>query len=311
MSDSGSEKTGQGTEGGRLSTSRERFRRGSLAARRRYEGSSAESMWQRLNAMDFINQAMQFAGLLLLAFLPFLIVISSLAGVDAATGIARHLGLNAQATKLVRELFNPASKTAAAVDIRGIIFAVFGGIGTAATLQAIYERLFALSSRGMRDFHRQLIWIGAVIGVATLAGWVGPSIRALSAGSFLLGIAAFILSVLFWLFTMWILLSDRVPWRQLVGPAVATSLFWIGLGVFSSFFFSKTVVGDYREYGQIGIVFALMSWLIAIGVVIILGAVVGMVWKDRGLSFSAAFKRLLRTRRRGVAGADAQPPGSP
>ena len=44
--------------------------------------------------------------------------------------------------------------------------------------------------------------------------------------------------------------------------------------------------------GPIGVVFALMAYLIAIGVVVILGAVTGVVWQERGLSFRAAFKKL-------------------
>jgi membrane protein len=39
-----------------------------------------------------------------------------------------------------------------------------------------------------------------------------------------------------------------------------------------------------------------MSWLIAIGVVIILGAVAGIVWQERNLSFAAALKKLRRNR---------------
>jgi uncharacterized BrkB/YihY/UPF0761 family membrane protein len=41
------------------------------------------------------------------------------------------------------------------------------------------------------------------------------------------------------------------------------------------------VVSNENKYGPIGVVFALMSYLIAVGVVIILGAVVGMVWNER------------------------------
>jgi membrane protein len=41
------------------------------------------------------------------------------------------------------------------------------------------------------------------------------------------------------------------------------------------------VISDNQKYGAIGVVFALMSWLIAIGVVIILGAIVGVVWQER------------------------------
>jgi hypothetical protein len=41
---------------------------------------------------------------------------------------------------------------------------------------------------------------------------------------------------------------------------------------------------------------ALVAWLIAIGVVIILGAGFGVVWRERGMSLSAALKKL-RSRR--------------
>ena len=56
--------------------------------------------------------------------------------------------------------------------------------------------------------------------------------------------------------------------------------------------FSGMVTSDHNEYGPIGTVFALMSYLIAIGVVVILGAVTGLVWQERGLSFRAAFRKL-------------------
>ena len=52
------------------------------------------------------------------------------------------------------------------------------------------------------------------------------------------------------------------------------------------------VISNSKEYGPIGIIFALMAFLIAIGVVVILGAVTGIVWQERGLSFAAAFKKL-------------------
>lgn len=43
-----------------------------------------------------------------------------------------------------------------------------------------------------------------------------------------------------------------------------------------------------KEYGTIGMIFALMAYLTATGVVIILGAVVGLVWQEQGLSFATA-----------------------
>jgi uncharacterized BrkB/YihY/UPF0761 family membrane protein len=75
---------------------------------------------------------------------------------------------------------------------------------------------------------------------------------------------------------------------------VATALFWVGMEVVCSFTFSSTVISGDQKYGPIGVVFALMSWLIAIGVVIILGAVAGLVWRERGQSISLALLRFTR-----------------
>ena len=56
----------------------------------------------------------------------------------------------------------------------------------------------------------------------------------------------------------------------------------------------RQLISDDDKYGLIGIVFALLSWLTAIGVVIILGAVAGIVWHERGLSLPAAVRRMWR-----------------
>jgi hypothetical protein len=47
------------------------------------------------------------------------------------------------------------------------------------------------------------------------------------------------------------------------------------------FVFSGSITSDYNKYGPIGVVIALMSYFIAIGVVISLGAVFGIVWNER------------------------------
>ena len=60
------------------------------------------------------------------------------------------------------------------------------------------------------------------------------------------------------------------------------------------FFFSAMVISDAGKFGPIGIIFALLSYLIAVGVVVILGAAVGLVWHERGLSFAAVLRKLRR-----------------
>ena len=72
-----------------------------------------------------------------------------------------------------------------------------------------------------------------------------------------------------------------MPWRSVIRPALLTGLLWVGLAVFSSFYFSSTVIDDSKTFGAIGVVFSLLTWFIFIGFVIVLGAAGGAVWQQR------------------------------
>jgi membrane protein len=73
-----------------------------------------------------------------------------------------------------------------------------------------------------------------------------------------------------------------VAWRRLFPAAVATALCVTGLGVFSALFFSGQIVSSDADYGPIGVVMVLLSYLIGLGVCIHLGAVAGRMWNERG-----------------------------
>ena len=92
-----------------------RVRRGTEVAKEKYAGSSAEHLWHRLDSMDFMNRGMLFAATLLLCFFPFIIVANALAGQTAANGLARHLGLNKQASADMAQLFTSSSATSSAI----------------------------------------------------------------------------------------------------------------------------------------------------------------------------------------------------
>jgi membrane protein len=47
-----------------------------------------------------------------------------------------------------------------------------------------------------------------------------------------------------------------------------------------SLVFSETVITDDKKYGPIGVTFGFLSYFIAVGVVIILGAVIGVFWRE-------------------------------
>ena len=139
---------------------------------------------------------------------------------------------------------------------------------------------------------RRLIWAALVVGWLFLDGLVGPTVRA--GGPVLFGLVILVAFTGFWWFAMRFLLGGRVTWRRLFPCAVVTGLCWLGMVAVFSATFSGMVISSYDRYGPIGIVFDIMSYLLAIGVVITLGAVAGIVWHERELSFLAAFGKLRR-----------------
>ena len=90
-------------------------RRGVEVAKGKYSGSAAEDLWRRLDALDFMNQALLLAGTLLLCVFPLLIVLSALAGRGATTGFSRRLGLNQQAAADMGHLFTSSGTTSATI----------------------------------------------------------------------------------------------------------------------------------------------------------------------------------------------------
>ena len=177
---------------------------------RKYADTSAAYLQRRLTGLDFINQGMLFAATLLLCFLPFLIVVSALAGKSSARGIGRRMGLNKQATDVFGHLFaSPSATQAAVVGSTSMVFFVLGGIAISSTLQALYERVFDVPHRGMKGLPLALIWLAVTLGLAFLAGGVGPAVR--HAGPAVFATVGLIYFTGYWWLSLWLLLGAGSP----------------------------------------------------------------------------------------------------
>jgi membrane protein len=209
-----------------------------------------------------------------------MIVLQALAGRSAATGLSRRLGLSHSAADAVSHVVTSPSATSGAVSGASYVFLLLSGLAGATAVQELYERAFELPGRGRRDTPRRLLWLVFVVGASALTAQLSPWLHSVGGPVFLAAVAL-ITSIGFWWLTMRLLLGGRRTWSQLFPAAVATGVCWLGMTVVFRLTMSDTITSDYRKYGAIGVVFAIMSYLIAIGVVIIIGAVFGVVWRER------------------------------
>jgi len=251
------------------------------SARDRYEGSLAQCFLVRLKALDFASQAMLFGAGLLVSLLPFVILLSAFASQRVDDDISLRLGLDRRAAGIMDHLFTAAPATLNAATGTSLVFLIAGMLAVASSLQQIYEKVFRQGGRGVRDAYRLVTWI-AVLGVAVVAeGLAERPVSGVTGGGWLAPLVTVAIMTPFFWWTMHFLLAGRVRWRALLPSAIITGIFYGGLGVFSKFYFSETIISDSKTYGTIGAIFGIMTWFIAIGAVIILGAVAGAVWEDR------------------------------
>jgi membrane protein len=250
------------------------------SARARYEGSPAQDIVTQLKGLDVADQVMLFGTGLLLSLLPLLILLSAFASERADDDIALHLGLNSQAAGVTSRLFKTAPASLNAATVLSLVFVVAGTVTVASSLQLIYERVFHQEHRGWAYLPRRLAWVVAVCGAVALESVVARAATDASIGWSVEIIAFAVFAPFFW-WSMHFLLGGRVGWLRLLPSAIATGLCFAGLGVFSRFYFSSTIISDNKIYGTFGTVFSILTWLAAIAAVIILGTVAGAVWEDR------------------------------
>ncbi|MFF8472667.1 YhjD/YihY/BrkB family envelope integrity protein [Streptomyces sp. NPDC015414] len=240
------------------------------AAFRRFEGSGPGRLWVRLSAADFFGHSFQLAALALLCFFPFLIILTAAAGQDTAAVVAGWLGLNEQAAQAVATLFAPTTTSYTLTGTSAVLL-LLGVLAVAGTLQSWYRMLFDIPEDAKWKTTARLTWLAGLFAYAAAQAAFGRILH----GWLLTGLTGFLWAVAFWWASMYTLLAGRVPWRALLPPALVTSVCWTGLGVFSAHYFSAAIVANEQKYGPIGVVMVILSWLVAVGVVIHLGAIVG------------------------------------
>jgi len=253
-----------------------------VALATRVKSGVVGSMWSRLNAVDFMNSSMQAAALILLCLFPIMVVIAVVAGRDVRHTIIIRLGLNAQAAKDVDGLISSGHQAVQTLTVLGCIFLVLSAVAIASTLQTWYEKVFdePPAEGWKKPLVYRLVWF-VTLGLNAWALVLVGSHASAVGGPVVAYLVEFVISTLFWWWSMWMLLLGRRGWRILFPRAPAPSFCLAGLGVFSALLFSSTVVSDEKSYGPIGVIMVLLSYCIGFGVCLHLGAVIGRMWNDR------------------------------
>jgi uncharacterized BrkB/YihY/UPF0761 family membrane protein len=199
---------------------------------------------------------------------------SQLGGKSTADRIIDRYDLSGGGAEAVTDLFSPASNTSTTIGIVGFFFLVVAVLSFSRAVQRLFEQTWELSSLSVRNTFNGLQWIAGLTVYLALSGVIhavlGRSDLDLTAA--LVGVP---LSALFLVWSGWVLSAKRIARRDLVPFAIVGSallaVYSVGTAVYVPHLFSTYAT----RYGVIGAVFAMISALFCVMVVVVGSAAAG------------------------------------
>lgn len=236
---------------------------------------------RRFFAIEGAQQATVLAAQAFTSLIPLMVVGAAFAPGDSdlADRIVERFGLEGQSAQSVNQLFASAGETESTITWISVAILILSALSFTRAIQRVFQRAYERAPEGLKDQQRGLTW------VLCLGVWVtllAPAHETLedAAGVLFAVLVATGTGFVLWLLTPMILLGER-DWRRLAPGALVSGLLGAAIGVASSIYVPILMDWSAEKYGLIGIAFALQSWLLVMGFVVVVGAVVGSVVVSR------------------------------
>jgi membrane protein len=213
---------------------------------------------------------------------------------DLSTQISDFFWLprDGTASDAITQALSTAEESRAAASVVGFVGLLWSALGLVAALQYAYDSVWQVRGRGLRDKLAGLSWFAgaALVFVASFAvtavlGFLPAFFAPLN---LVMGVAV---SFGLFLWTARALCNRHVGWRALVPGAIFGAVGLEVLKVVGGIYVPQAVASSSALYGSIGIVFAVLAWLLFFGRLIVYSATLNVVlWERRHGTVSVALE---------------------
>lgn len=230
-------------------------------------------VWAELSRIELVDRSLALGAQALLALIPLLMILSLAAGRLGAGGLGEVQYVMGVPDDQLGQLVTQVHETAPETTTLSVIVAILSATSFSRALSRMYARAWHLERyRGIRALRGSVVW---------LVGWVmllqvTTALIRWSAPVPVTGLLIQLLSTsLIWWWTAHFLLGGRVSWWHLLPGAVATGSMLVVLSRLSHLFMPAYTRANREQFGSLGIVFAVASWLVMFGGVLIVATVAG------------------------------------
>ena len=238
----------------------------------------------RFQKLVGFDRAIALASSALTAVIPLAIVTSAVVsrlggGRTAADRIIHRYDLTGGGAEAVKAVFSPPSGTAAGVGFIGLLFLLVALLSFTRAVQRMFEQTWELKPLSVRNSLNGLLWIGGLVLYLASSGLL-HALLGRSSVELTASMLTIPLSALFLLWSGTVLSAKRIARHQLVPFALIGSaliaVYSVGSQVYLPHLFSTYAT----RYGVIGAVFAMISALFCIMVILVGASAAGREVND-------------------------------
>ncbi|MEW6477538.1 MAG: YhjD/YihY/BrkB family envelope integrity protein [Actinomycetota bacterium] len=201
---------------------------------------------------------------------------------DLAGRLVDQLGLQGESARMLTDAVHAAERSRKAASLVGFLGLLWSGLGLVAALQFAYNSVWQVHDRGMKDKVFGLAWLGGAAVLFVGGAAATTALRWLPGFLAPVGIlVTFAVSFGLWLWTSRVLPNTRLPWGALVPGALFGAIGLEVLKAVGAYYVPKAVASSSQLYGSLGIVFAVLAWLLLFGRLVVYSAVVNVVRYER------------------------------
>jgi membrane protein len=224
-----------------------------------------------------------------LSLFPLLLAVVGIVGVvssnatDLPGTVIERLGIQDETTtEVLRKAFSTAEDSGKAASVVGIAGLLWSGLGLVAAMQFAFDSVWQAPGRGLKDKLYGFLWlVGASViflasfAVTFLIGRLpGPAWPLAVVGNLLIGIPL-------WLWTFQALTNRDVGWKPQLPGAVLGAVGLQILQTLGGIYVPRVVSSSSALYGSIGVVFAILAWLLFFGRLAVYAVTLNVVrWEE-------------------------------
>ena len=201
---------------------------------------------------------------------------------DVASRLVDQLGLKGESAKMLTDAVAAAEKSRKAASVVGFLGLLWSGLGLVGALQFAFNGVWQVNERGMKDKVLGLFWLGGAAVLFLGGAAATTALRWLPGFLAPVGIlVTFAVSLGLWLWTLRVLPNTKLPWRRLMPGAVLGAVGLEVLKAVGAYYVPKAVASSSQLYGSLGIVFAILAWLLLFGRLVVYSAVLNVTLYEK------------------------------